>query len=177
MHAYNYSLRCFLYKWDCAILYIVLNCAFVHLVIRPFILVLIGTLLPGSEILWFKVIPFLDRFPEVVRLGQRICTFQILIGTNHLSFHNLHQFIVHKSDCFSDFFSYQHLMLLIFLTSANLTGKNTILYFPASSWIWASLLHLLAEHEYIFKNKLFVCSLCPLKKKIALTPFLASLVA
>ena len=82
------------------------------------------TSLQGTEILWFKIIPFSYRFPEVVELGQRICTFKILIGTNQLSFNNLHQFIVHKSDCFSDFFSYQHLILLIFLTSVNLTGKK-----------------------------------------------------
>ena len=80
---------------------------------------------------------------------------------NQLSFNNLHQFIVHKSDCFSDFFSYQYLILLIFLISANLMGKNTILYFLASLWSWASLLHLLAKHEYVFNNKLFVYSLCP----------------
>ena len=38
MYACSYTLRCFLYKWDHAILYI-LHCAFVHLVICSFILV------------------------------------------------------------------------------------------------------------------------------------------
>ena len=35
------------------------------------------TSLHGTEILWFKIIPFLNRFPEVIGLGQRICTFKI----------------------------------------------------------------------------------------------------
>ena len=75
---------------------------------------------------------------------------------------------------FSDFFSYQHLILLIFLTSANLMGKNTILYFLASLWNWAFLLYLLANHEYIFNNKLFTVFAHFLKT--AFTPFLTSLV-
>ena len=178
MPAYNYSLRCFLCKWDCA-LYCIL---FWIVLLFSYMSFHIGTLRTtshhGTEILWFKIIPFLYRFPEVVGRGQRICTFKILIGTNQLAFNNLHQFIVHKSDCFSDFFSYQHLILLIFLTYANLMGKNTILYFLASLWSWASLLHLLVKHEYVFNNKLFVYSLCPFFfKKTVFTPFFTSLVA
>lgn len=79
----------------------------------------------GTETSQFKIIPILYRFPEVIVPGQRACTCSILIDTAKLSFNNLNQFIVHKSDCFPDFFLTN---IWYYLTFANLMGKNKMFF-------------------------------------------------
>ena len=110
-----------------------------------------------------------DTFPEVELLDHMVVLFLIFCGNSHTVFHSGCTKLHSHWQCARVSFSphpHQHLLSLVFLIIAILTGVEVIsycgfdLHFPDDKWYWATF-HVPVGHLCIFFGKLPIQFLCP----------------